>query len=46
MSDILNAIIEAGFAIEKMVERVQENTEESAKGKLPHDFFVVARKVE
>ena len=46
MSDILSAIIQAGFVIEKMVERVQENAEGSAKGKLPYDFFVVARKVE
>jgi ubiquinone/menaquinone biosynthesis C-methylase UbiE len=46
LSDILNAMIQAGFIMEKMVERVQENAEESAIGKLPYDFFVVARKAE
>ena len=45
MADILNAIVQSGFVIEKMVERVQDNTGGCAKEKLPSDFFVVARKV-
>ena len=45
VSDILNAIIQSGFNIEKMVERVQEKAQESAIGKLPHDFFLTARKL-
>jgi SAM-dependent methyltransferase len=46
MADILNAIIEAGFVIEKMIERVQETSYSygAAKGVLPADFFVIARK--
>jgi len=60
MADILNAIIQAGFAIEKMsertrenfimetrkVENVKENAEGTAKARLPHDYFLVARKPE
>lgn len=52
MADILNAIMQAGFVMEKMVECnaaqagfVIERLGESA-GKLPHDFYVIARKVE
>jgi SAM-dependent methyltransferase len=44
MADILNAIVQPGFIIEKMIERVRENTKGTAKGVLPSDFFVVARK--
>ena len=52
MADILNAIMQAGFVMENMVECnvaqagfVIERLGESAK-KLPHDFYVIARKVE
>jgi hypothetical protein len=46
MADILNAVIQAGFVIEKMIERVREtnNNNGAAKGVLPADFFVIARK--
>jgi hypothetical protein len=44
MADILNAIAQAGFVIERLVERVGEDAARSAKGKLPYDFFVVARR--
>ena len=44
VSDILNAIVKADFIIERMVERTQEDREDSAIGKLPHDFFITARK--
>ena len=43
VSDIINAIIEAGFGLERMVERAQEDVE-SGGGKLPHDLFIIARK--
>ena len=46
MADILNAVIQAGFVMEKMIERVQETSYSlgAGKGILPADFFVVARK--
>lgn len=46
MADILNAIVESGLRMEKMVERVRDrpNSGEAAVGSLPSDFFVVARK--
>lgn len=45
MADIMNAIFQSGLSVEKMVERVRENTKGTAKGVLPSDFFVIARKV-
>ena len=47
MADIINAIVESGFLIERMVERVRDrpNSVEAAVGSLPSDFFIIARKV-
>ena len=45
MADIMNAIFQPGLSTEKMVERLRENSKGTAKGVLPGDFFVIARKV-
>lgn len=52
LADMLNAVMQAGFRMEKMIECnaaqagfVIKKLGESAE-KLPHDFYVIARKVE
>jgi len=46
MADILNAIMQAGFVMEKMVEYTAAQASFARQGMagLPHDFFVIARK--
>ena len=44
MADILNAVFQSGLIAERMVERTRDNTKGTAKGVLPSDFFLVARK--
>lgn len=48
MADILNALIQAGFIKEKMIEcqAAQAGFAMEGLAELPHDFYVIARKVE
>lgn len=43
-ADIVNAVCASGLVVERFVERCRENTKETARGVLPSDLFILARK--